>query len=73
VFDPLLGTSERSSTGQGLPQEGEDDCNNFSVNVCVNELPDSSSLQARVCGSTAERLWSPGGSVLWFHGDLHMV
>jgi hypothetical protein len=22
-FDPLLGTSERSSTGQGLPKRGE--------------------------------------------------
>jgi hypothetical protein len=35
--DPLLGTSKRSSIGQGLPRRGEDNCNNSSVSMCVNE------------------------------------
>jgi hypothetical protein len=63
-FDLLLGTSERSFTGQGLPPKREKiTVNNFGV----NERPDSSSLQARVCGSMAEKLWSPSGSV---HGSI---
>jgi hypothetical protein len=52
---------------------GKDNCDNFSMSVCVNERPDSSSLQARVCGPMAERLRSPSGSVLQLHGDLHMA
>jgi hypothetical protein len=32
-LDPLPGTSERSSTGQGILQEEEENCNNFVVSV----------------------------------------
>jgi hypothetical protein len=72
--DPFPGTSERSSTGQGLLQDWrKDNCNNFSVSVCVNEQPDSSLLQARVCGPTAERLGGPSVSILQLRGDPDMA
>jgi hypothetical protein len=66
-FDPLLGTSERKS--ETSPRGRKKNYNNFGV----NEWPDSSLLQARVCGSMAEKLWSLSGSVLWFRGDPYMA
>jgi hypothetical protein len=39
----------------------------------VSEQPDSSSLQARVCGSMAEKLQGLSWSVLWYHGEPHMA
>jgi hypothetical protein len=73
-LDILSGTSERSSTGQGILQEGgKNNCNNFSVNVYVSEQPDLSLLLARVCGPMAEKLQDLSGSVLQYHGEPHMA
>jgi hypothetical protein len=45
--DQLLGISERNSTGQELPQKGgRRTVITSGVNMCVNEQPDSSLLQA---------------------------
>jgi hypothetical protein len=72
--DQLPGISKRNSGGQGLPQKrGRKIVITSGVNVCVYEQPDSSLLQAQVCGSMAERLWSPHGSVLRFRGDPRMT
>jgi hypothetical protein len=37
----------------------------------VSEQPDLSSLKAGVCGPTAEKLWGPSGSLLWYRDEPH--
>jgi hypothetical protein len=69
--DQLLGISKRNSQVRDFPKRGEGKLITFGVNGCVNKQPDSSLLQAQVCGSMAKRLQSPSASVLQFHGDSH--
>jgi hypothetical protein len=53
------------------PKRRKESCNNFWCE-CVCEWAAWFVLtSAQVCGSTAERLWSQSGSVLWFCGDPH--